>query len=204
MIQVLMVEDHPLVKEGIMAILADEADINCAGHFYNGTDLLYRLKSFQPDVILMDLDLPDMTGLDLCRKVKNLYPAVCVVALSINNQAGIIKKMMENGASGYVLKDAAQHEITEAIRTVVKGKQYFSRSASLYLRKADTSQLPPLTRREKQVLEKIADGLTNPQIAELLFVDVSTVNSHRKNMLAKFGVQNTAALIKLAIKENLI
>lgn len=204
MIQVLMVEDHPLVKEGIIAILADETDINCAGHFYNGTDLLYRLKNFQPDVILMDIDLPDMTGLDLCKKVKVLYPAICIIALSINNQAGIIKKMMENGASGYVLKDAAQHEITEAIRTVVKGKHYFSRSASLYLRKADTGKLPPLTRREKQVLEKIADGLTNPQIAEQLFVDVSTVNSHRKNMLAKFGVQNTAALIKLAIKENLI
>lgn len=204
MIQVLLVEDHSLVTQGIKAMLSETGDIHCAGSFSNGADLLQQLKSIQPDVLIMDINLPDTNGIELCKTVKEKYPAVNVVALSINNQPGIVRKIMENGASGYVLKDAAQQEITEAIRTVAKGKEYFSRSVVQLLRQPDNGGLPPLTRREREILEKIADGLTNPQIAELLFLDVSTINSHRKNMLAKYNVQNTAALIKLAITEKLI
>lgn len=112
--------------------------------------------------------------------------------------------MMDSGANGYVLKDAEQHEIIEAIKTVIKRKQYFSQSAITLLKQPENNGLPPLTRREREVLEKIAEGLTNQQIAQLLFVDISTVSSHRKNLLAKYNVQNTAALIKLAITEKLI
>jgi DNA-binding NarL/FixJ family response regulator len=204
MIQLFLVEDHQLVTEGIKSMLAGEKDINCAGSFTNGEDMLQQLRSFQPDLIVMDINLPDCNGIELCSEVKEKYPAIHVIALSINNQPGIIRKMIDIGASGYVLKDAAQQEIVEAIRTVAGGKEYFSRSATLLLRKPDNDSLPSLTRREKEILEKIADGLTNQQIANEIFVDVSTVSSHRKNMLAKYGVQNTAALIKLAITEKLI
>jgi DNA-binding NarL/FixJ family response regulator len=204
MIQLFLVEDHQLVTEGIRSMLAGEKDIHCAGSFIHGKDLLLQLQSFQPDVIVMDINLPDCNGIELCREVKEKYPAINVIALSINNQPGIIRKMIDIGASGYVLKDAAQQEIVEAIRAVAGGKEYFSRSATLLLRKPDNDSLPSLTRREKEILEKIADGLTNQQIANELFVDISTVSSHRKNMLAKYGVQNTAALIKLAITEKLI
>lgn len=204
MIQVLLVEDHSLVTEGIKSMISETKDIVCAGSFTNGNALLQKLVSFQPDVIVMDINLPDTNGIELCTTIKVYYPAVNVVALSINNQPGIIRKIMEVGASGYVLKDAAQQEIIEAIRTVAKGKEFFSRSATVLLRQPEKPVLPPLTRREKEILEKIADGLTNPQIAELLFLDVSTINSHRKNMIAKYNVQNTAALIKLAITEKLI
>ena len=204
MLQVLLVEDHSLVTEGIKSMLAAEKDICCAGNFTNGKDLMQKLRSFQPDVIIMDINLPDITGIELCKEVKEKFPGIYVIALSINNQPGIIRKMIDSGAGGYVLKDAAQQEIIEAIRTVIKGKEYFSRSATMSLRSTNAEILPPLTRREKEILEKIADGLTNQQIATLLFVDVSTVSSHRKNMLAKYCVQNTAALIKLAITEQLI
>lgn len=203
-IQLLLVEDHPLVIQGISAMLSDNEEIECSGIFKNGRDLLYKLKSFQPDVIVMDINLPDYSGIDLCKEVKEQYPVIKIVALSINNQPGIIKKMMDNGANGYVLKDAEQHEIINAIKTVAKGKQYFSQSAVALLKTPENKGLPPLTRREREVLEKIAEGLTNQQIAHQLFVDVSTVNSHRKNLLAKYNVQNTAALIKLAITEKLI
>jgi DNA-binding NarL/FixJ family response regulator len=203
MIEVLLVEDHQLVIQGVSAMLNDNEEIACTGIYKCGKDLLSKLKSYQPDVILMDINLPDYSGIDLCKEVKEKHPAIKVVALSINNQPGIIKKMMDSGANGYVLKDAEQHEILNAIKTVAKGKQYFSHSASLLLCKQE-NELPKLTRREREILEKIADGLTNQQIAELLFVDVSTINSHRKNMLAKYGVQNTAALVKLAITEKLI
>lgn len=204
MIQILLVEDHSLVIQGISTMLEKNEEIECIGIFKNGKDLLVKLKSYQPDVILMDINLPDYNGIDLCKEVKEKYPAVKVVALSINNQPGIIKKMIDSGASGYVLKDAEQHEIIEAIKTVIKRKQYFSQSAVTLLKQPENNGLPPLTRRERDVLERIAEGLTNHQIAQQLFVDVSTVSSHRKNLLAKYNVQNTAALIKLAITEKLI
>lgn len=204
MIQILLVEDHSLVIQGISTMLEKNEEIECTGIFKNGKDLLVKLKSYQPDVILMDINLPDYNGIDLCKEVKEKYPSVKVVALSINNQPGIIKKMIDSGASGYVLKDAEQHEIIEAIKTVIKRKQYFSQSAVTFLKQPENNGLPPLTRRERDVLERIAEGLTNQQIAQQLFVDVSTVSSHRKNLLAKYNVQNTAALVKLAIIEKLI
>jgi DNA-binding NarL/FixJ family response regulator len=203
-IQLLLVEDHSLVREGIKSMLANEKDIHCAGTSGTRENLLDRLKTFQPDLIAMDINLPDANGIELCKEVKNAYPQIYILALTINNQPAIVRKMMENGASGYVLKDAAEHEIIEAIRTVAQGKEYFSQSVKLLLRKPDNATLPSLTRREKEILDKIANGLTNQQIADSLSVDISTVSSHRKNMLAKYGVNNTAALVKLAITEKLI
>jgi DNA-binding NarL/FixJ family response regulator len=203
-IQLLLVEDHSLVREGIKAMLATEKDIHCAGTSGTRENLLDRLKTFQPDLIAMDINLPDANGIELCKEVKDAYPQIYILALTINNQPAIVRKMMDNGASGYVLKDAAQHEIIEAIRTVAQGKEYFSQSVKRLLRKPDNATLPPLTRREKEILDKIANGLTNQQIAYSLSVDISTVSSHRKNMLAKYGVSNTAALVKLAITEKLI
>lgn len=204
MINLFLVEDHPLVSEGIKAIFEREKEINCTDYFDNGKDFLTKLNHIQPDVIVMDINLPDINGIDLCKMVKEKFPTIHVIALSINNEKGIIKKMIANGASGYILKDAAQYEIVDAIKAVIQRKTYFSISASQVLNKQDKVPIPTLTRREKEILIKIADGLTNQQIADLLFVDVSTVSSHRKNMLAKYDVQNTAQLIKLAITEKLI
>jgi DNA-binding NarL/FixJ family response regulator len=204
MIEIYLVEDHPLVTEGIKAIFDKESGLLCTHSFDYGNDLLAKLPFHQPDVIVMDINLPDVNGIDLCKMVKEQYPRVFIIALSINNEKGIIKKMIENGASGYILKDAAKYEIVEAVKTVIQRKTYFSISASNTLKKPDERKIPALTRREKEILLKIADGLTNQQIADLLFVDVSTVSSHRKNMLSKYDVQNTAQLIKLAITEKLI
>ena len=204
MTEIYLVEDHPLVTEGIKAIFDKEDGMNCTQSFDNGKDLLAKLHIHQPDVIVMDINLPDTNGIDLCKIVKDQYPSISVIALSINNEKSIIKKMMDNGASGYILKDAAKYEIVDAIKAVMQRKTYFSISASNTLKKPDEQKLPALTRREKEILIKISDGLTNQQIADQLFVDVSTVSSHRKNMLAKYDVPNTAQLIKLAITEKLI
>lgn len=204
MTEIYLVEDHPLVTEGIKAIFDKEDGMNCTHSFDNGKDLLVKLHIHQPDVIVMDINLPDTNGIDLCKIVKDQYPSILVIALSINNEKSIIKKMMENGANGYILKDAAKYEIVDAIKAVMQRKTYFSISASNTLKKPDERKLPALTRREKEILIKISDGLTNQQIADQLFVDVSTVSSHRKNMLAKYDVPNTAQLIKLAITEKLI
>src|SRR5690349_20522857 len=133
----------------------------------------------------MDINLPDMNGIDLCKEIRTKYPGIKVLGLSTFNQGSYITKMMENGASGYVLKNADRHELMHAIREVYKGNRYLSEEAGQVLRtQEDKANLPALTRREKEVLELIAEGLTNPEIASKLYISLSTVDSHRKNLLA--------------------
>lgn len=204
MIQVILTEDHPLVIEGIRAMLENETAIDCIAACNTGDMLRHLLQQHQPDIILMDINLPDINGVDLCREVKKKYPAIGIIALSINDHPSVIRQMIRSGANGYVLKDAGKQEILTAIKTVAQHKSYFSHSVALAMRDPGNQPLPALTRREKEVLELIADGFTNREIADKLFVDVSTVDSHRKNMLSKYEVKNTSALIKLAITKHLL
>jgi DNA-binding NarL/FixJ family response regulator len=154
---------------------------------------------------LMDINLPQKSGLDLCKEVKEKYPAISIIGLSTSNQASVIRKMQENGASGYLLKDASKNEIIMALEQVSKGKDYVSSSVADVLKKKTPNDLfPVLTRREKEILELISEGLTNQEIATKLFLNVTTIDSHRKNMLTKFNVKNTAALIKIAVSNQLI
>lgn len=205
MVKVFIIDDHQLILEGIYALLKDEKDIEWMGSVKTPNELKSILKTNQPDVLLMDINLPQQNGLDLCKEIKQTYPTIHIVGLSTSDQASVIRKMIENGASGYLLKDALKNEIITAIKTVVKGKTFVSFSVEEALKKKSIiSTLPILTKREKQVLELISEGFTNQQIAEQLFLDVTTINSHRKNMLTKFELNNTAALIKFAITNNLI
>ena len=166
---VFIVDDHYMVIEGIRSLLQHERTIEWAGHASNAESCLAFLKQQQPDVILMDINLPDKSGIDLCREVKEKYPSVFIIGLSTFNQQSFIQKMMENGASGYVLKNATQEELTEAIEAVMKGKTFMSEEASQALRKNISTEVPVLTRREKEVLELIAGGMTNNEIAKKLF-----------------------------------
>lgn len=200
---VFIVDDHYMVIEGIRSLLQTEKDIDWMGHATNAASCLAFLRIHTPDVILMDVNLPDMSGIDLCKQVTALLPSVHILGLSTFNQQPIIKNMMDNGAAGYVLKNATKEELMEAISTVMKGKNYLSMEAALALR--DTHhEIPLISRREREVLTLIADGFTNAEIAEKLFISVPTVNTHRKSLLAKFNVGNTAGLIKQAVKHNLV
>ncbi len=202
-IKVFIVDDHYMVIEGIHSMLQTEKSIEWMGHATNDSSCLAFLKQQQPDVILMDINMPGKSGIDLCRDVKQLYPFVFVIGLSTFNQQSFIQKMMDNGASGYVLKNATQEEIMEAIETVMKGKTYMSDEASNMLRKQETADIV-LTRREKEVLELIAQGMTNNEIAASLYISVTTVDTHRKNLLTKFEAKNTATLIRMAVQKQLI
>ena len=205
MIKVFIVDDHQLIIEGIFSMLNGERNIQWAGSATSPEGLLLQLKNVQVDVLLMDINLPSKSGLDLCKEVKLLYPGLYIIGLSNFDQPSIIRKMIENGASGYLLKDASKNEIMEALQTVVLGKKYMNFSVAQVLKSnAPNKNLPLLTRREKEVLELIAEGFTNQVIADKLFLDVTTINSHRKNMLTKYNVNNTAALVKLALSNNLI
>lgn len=203
-IKVFIVDDHYMVVEGIRSLLQGDSGIEFSGSAsYAGSCIAY-LRQQQPDVILMDINLPDMEGTELCRKVKEQYPAVSIIGLSTFNQQSLIQKMITNGASGYLLKNANQKEISEAIRMVVTGKIYLSFEAASVMRARESFRQTMLTRREKEVLNLIAEGCTNHEIADRLFVSATTVDTHRKNLLQKLEARNTASLIKIAMDQKLI
>ena len=206
MISVYIVDDHAIVVEGIYSLLLKEKGVEVAGFASNAANCIEFFTKQTADVILMDISLPDMNGVDLCRMIKKKYPGIMILALSTFNQGTYIRKMMESGASGYLLKNAGRQEIIDAIKIVRKGEIYFSHDAGQALQ-CDTAQqnsIPQLSKREKEVLVHIAEGLTNTQIAEKLFISVDTVDSHRKNLHAKLNVNNTAMLVRFAVENNLL
>jgi DNA-binding NarL/FixJ family response regulator len=197
-IKLFIVDDHFMVIEGIHSLLQNEKQIEWMGHAGNADSCLSFLKQQLPDVILMDINMPGLSGIELCKLVREQYPSVFIIGLSTFNQQSFIQKMMDNGASGYVLKNATQEELMEAIETVASGKIYLSNEVASVLRKDNDDALPVITRREKEVLDLIAEGLTNNEIAQKLFISITTVDTHRKNLLTKFSAKNTASLIRMA------
>ncbi len=200
---IFIVDDHYMVIEGIRSLLQNEKGIEWMGHATNANSCLSFLKRQQPDVIFMDVNLPDINGTELCKQVKQQYPSVLVLGLSTFNQQVIIRNMIDNGASGYVLKNATREELLAAISTVLSGKEYLSLEAALSLRES-ADETPVITRREKEVLALIAEGLTNAEIAQKLFISVPTVNTHRKSLIEKTKANNTATLISKAVKWGLV
>jgi DNA-binding NarL/FixJ family response regulator len=207
MIRVFITDDHPVVIEGIHSLLQNEKDIEWAGQAMNAQSCLGFFVSNTADVVLMDINMPGMDGMELCAALKEKYPGIMILGLSTFNQGLYIKKMMENGASGYILKNSSKEELIQAIHAVHGGRIYFSGEVGEALQayqRSSKDELPALTPREKEILELIAEGYTNPQIAEKIFLSSFTVDSHRKNLLAKLNVKNTASLVRLAVERKLI
>lgn len=202
-VSVLIVDDHYLIIEGVRSSLQHEKSIEWLGHATSTESCLAFLQHHQPDVILLDINLGKESGIDLCKTIKEKYPGIYILGLSTFNQQSFIKKIIENGASGYVLKNATKNELLTAIFTVSMGRSYMSSDAFQVLRERETSTVI-LTRREKEVLGLIADGLTNNEIALKLFVSVTTVDSHRKNLLSKFQARNIASLVRIAAQLDLL
>jgi DNA-binding NarL/FixJ family response regulator len=197
MIRVFIVDDHPVVIEGIHALLMNEQDIVWAGQAMNAQSCLGFFVNNTADVVLMDISMPGMDGVELCAVMKEKYPGIFILGLSTFNQGIYIKKMMENGASGYILKNSSKEELIKSIHTVKDGGIYFSGEASQALTTYQRSV-------KTEIPELIAEGYTNPQIAEKIFLSQFTVDSHRKNLLAKLNVKNTASLIRFAVEHKLI
>lgn len=200
---VFIVDDHYMVVEGIRSLLQDEQDLVWLGHAMDGLSCFRQLETLKPDIVFMDINLPDISGIELCKTVKKKLPQTKILGLSTYNQQAIIHNMMENDASGYLLKNASKEELLEAIKTVKSGGQYLCLEATRSLLEPGYER-PLITRREKEVLILICDGLTNPEIAEKLFISLPTANTHRKSLLAKFGAKNVAALVKTAVQEGFV
>lgn len=204
-ISVLIVDDHPMVVEGMKAMLSNFNYLNVAGTACNAFEAMDQLTAKQVDVAIVDINLPDVNGIELTAKIIKEFPAVKVLAMSTFTERSYISQMIKNGASGYLVKSASKEEIEAAILAAKEGKLYLSiDNHTVDLDSELISDVPIVSRREKEVLQLIVDGLTNPQIAEKLFVSVHTVDSLRKNLLAKFNVNDTASLIRIAVKCSLV
>lgn len=206
-IRILIVDDHPVVLEGMKALLQDNDMVEVKACCSNGKDALEFLLENRVDVVLLDINLPDISGIDLCKSIKQQYTHIHIVAISNYNERSMITKMLQNGATGYVLKNASAEEIMEAIRAVVKKTVYFSPEVQKSLFEAaldDPLDLPKLTRREQEVLRCIAEGKTTADIGDTLFISPHTVETHRRNLMQKFQVSNAAALIRVASQYQLI
>lgn len=206
MIEVFIIDDHPMVVAGIQALLNNSEVAHVCGAAFDAGTALELLRTNPADVILVDINLPDMNGIDLCVILKKTFPKLKILGLSTFKERSFITRMMEAGASGYLLKNVSKEELEDAIVTARKGRAYLSIEVATTLAGAQNAvpSIPMLTAREKEVLHFIAEGLTNQEIAEKLFISILTVDSHRKNLLAKFGVKNTAAMIKTALEMKLI
>lgn len=207
MIKISIVDDHPIVLNGLKNLLDAQDHFQVGVCFADGKSALEGMASSQLDVLLLDINLPDISGLDLCRQIKNDYSEVSIIALSIHDERAVIKSMLENGASGYVLKNAAGNEIVDAIENVWKGEKYLCKASKLAIAKDlenDPDQVPLITRREKEVLQLISKGHTTHEIAQTLFISVHTVESHRKKLIQKFEANNITSVVRLAMKYNLL
>lgn len=200
---ILIVEDHPVVTEGLKQIIRKNFPHATCLTAFDGKHCKDVLNNCLPELILMDINLPDISGTDLCGEILKNHPDIKILAVSSYSERPVIRKMIEAGANGYVLKNADDSEIVEAMETIAEGKNYISEEVKDCLQKDDVAGIR-LTKREYEVLAYIAEGLTNPEIADRMFVSASTVDSHRKNLLLKLSAKNTASLVSIAIRNGLI
>ena len=206
-IKVAIVDDHPLVIEGLKSLLRSYDHIKVAGSFNSGEAILEFLEKTEVDIVLLDINLPDVSGIEVCEKIKKDYADIDVIGLSTYGERSIINQMIGNGAKGYLLKNVSEPELIEAIKKVYRGGHYYGNEVqqtmanTIFHALGDT---PRLTKREKQVLKLIVSGKTSNEIAQELFISHLTVETHRRNLMKKMNASNTASLVRIAIERGLM
>jgi len=212
-IRILLVDDHQVVRSGLRMLLSNESDVEIVGEAGTAREALEAVKLLKPDVILMDIGLPDMSGIDATRAIKRTNPEVAVVALTIHEDEEYFFKMLEAGAGGYVPKRAAPEELLTAIRAAAAGGVYLYPSLAKllvkdYLTQEHTSEavkaLDGLTEREQEVLRYLAEGVANDEIANALVISNKTVARHRENIMQKLGLHSRSELVRYAIRKGII
>ena len=199
--KVFIIDDHPIVLDGLRNLLESREEMEVTGMYQTGSSALEALDETVPEAMLMDINLPDINGVALCQKIKQKHPSIRIIALSVHNERTVIMGMLQSGASGYVLKNAIGDDIISALHAAMDGQVYLCQGTQAVLNSgppSDHKEIPRLTRREKEILQLIGTGYTTQQIATALFISTHTVESHRKNLMEKFGVPNTATVIKVA------
>ena len=211
-IKVLIVDDHQMFREGLRSMLAADADIAVVGEAENGRAALKLVREAKPDVVVMDVSMPDLNGIEATRQIKGLAPNVRVIGLSAHSDRRFVSRMLEAGASGYLLKEGAFDELSRAIRSVADGKDYLSPSVTVGVVEAALGKAgrpkpsgpAELTPRQREVLQLIAEGLNTKGVAARLHVSVKTIETHRQQVLKKLALDGVADLTRYAIREGLV
>lgn len=209
-IKVLVADDHPVVRKGITSCLARQENLEIIGEAVDGREAVRKARELQPDLILMDISMPHMSGLAVTELLQREMPQIKVLVLSAQGNSDAVIRIIQSGARGYVLKDAPTDDLVRAIETVHRGESFFSPDVARvalnqFIRgHTDSSSTPELTNREREVLAQIADGLSNKEIASQLGVGVRTVETHRERIMRKLDIHNVAGLTKFAISKGLV
>ena len=203
LIRVAVVDDHQIVIDGLEKIISESGRARLTGKSYNVAGCWKMLNAEQPQVLMLDVGLPDGSGMDLCPQIKAKYPAINILMLTSYAEYAIISHVLNNGASGYILKNAMPEEIIEGIIKVASGKRFLCEEVDMLLKKGEKNRIE-LTRRERELLQLIAEGNTNMEIADSMCLGYETIRSYRKNLHLKLGAHNTAELTKIAMDMRLV
>src|SRR5690606_2545368 len=203
MIKVSIVDDHTILVDGLKKLINDSGIAVVESVSGDAAACRSALGFRLPDVLMLDISLPDANGIDLCKELKETYPALNILALNSYNEYAVVRQMLENGASGYVIKNAMPREIMEGIKTVAAGERFLCHEVDLLLKKQSDLTVW-LSNRERELLKLVADGYTNAEIADRIFLSPETIRGYRKNLLLKLGAKNTAMMVKMAIEQRLI
>ncbi|UTW63181.1 response regulator transcription factor [bacterium SCSIO 12741] len=203
-INLLLCDDHPIFRQGIRNVLANEPEVTILGEASNGKECLELLEILQPDIVLMDIRMPEMNGILCTQKIKERYPDVKIIAMTQFDEIRLVKQMMKYGASGYVLKSSTHSELLKAFREVLKGKKYLTPEienelAGLTLDQEPDELFPGLSEREHEIVRLICFEMSNKQIAAKLSISDKTVENHRSRIFRKIGVNNLAGLVRWAV-----
>ncbi|MBK1896244.1 response regulator [Chryseobacterium paridis] len=201
-----VVDDHPIITEGLQLLFSESDEVSIIKSFKTGEALLAYENLSKTDIILLDIFLPDINGIDLCLKIKKSYPKIIILAMSSQSERSIILQMIKNGAQGYLLKSASPEEFKTCISKAITGEIAFSKEAEKIIEKTsvyDLKAIPRLTQREKEILNLLAEGKSTQEISDTLFLSYLTVQTHRRNLLNKCEVRNVVELLNFAQKNGL-
>lgn len=216
MARLILTDDHQLILDGLRSIISNEADLEIIAEANDGASAMQLCLALNPDLILMDIDMPVMNGLEATQQIKRKNPERKIIILTMHDEPALIKRIMEIGADGYLLKNSDQNELVNAIRKVLSGEKYFSeavlnalssgdaQATEFSIRPTDAVLMSQLTEREIEILRLISDGLSNKEIGDKLFISHRTVDTHRTNLMKKLDVHNIAGLIRFSIRNGLI
>jgi two-component system response regulator NreC len=211
--RIVIAEDHAILRDGLKVLLSSSPDFEIVGEAEDGRDAIRCVEKLIPDLVLMDLSMPRMGGMDAIREVKKRYPETKIIALTVHKEEEYVLTTLQAGADGYVLKDATHAELLMAIKNVLMGKPYLSPGVSEKVIEGyldgkktvkDKSAWHTLTEREREILKLIAEGYKNKEVADYLCISVKTVDKHRANLMKKLDLHNTAALTAFAMKKGLV
>jgi DNA-binding NarL/FixJ family response regulator len=202
-ITVLLADDHQLVRRGFRRILEDEPGFRVVGEASNGLEAIELTERHQPNVVVMDMSMPELDGVQATKEIRRRVPGTAVLVLSMYPEESYVRNAFDAGARGYLLKNAIEVDLTTAVRTVASGGQYSSPNLPAYSAQADDN-FDQLTQRERQVLQMIAQGKSNKEIAAILGLSVNTVSVHRANLMETLSIHRTAELVLYAVKKGLV